>query len=71
MLELLSELCPNAAPTSSEVVARSGDPDDDQIIAAALCAGADYLISGDAKHVLPLRTIGEMRILRPQDFLAR
>jgi predicted nucleic acid-binding protein len=55
------------APTSVE--ARSGDPDDDRIIAAALAAGAEALVSGERKHVLPLGHVGAMRILRPQDLL--
>ena len=31
-----------------------GDPDDDQVIAAAVAARADLIVSGDRKHLLPL-----------------
>jgi predicted nucleic acid-binding protein len=53
-----------------EVPARSGDAADDEIIAAALQGGADILASGDTKHLLPLRRVETMRILRPQSALA-
>jgi len=71
LLELVEELCPIPIPTPEAVTALSGDPDDDKIIAASTAAGADYLVSGDTKHVLPLGRLGEMQILRPQDLLAR
>ncbi len=31
-----------------------GDVDDDQVIAAAVAARADLIVSGDRKHLLPL-----------------
>jgi predicted nucleic acid-binding protein len=31
-----------------------GDVDDDHVIAAAVAAGADLVVSGDRKHLLPL-----------------
>jgi predicted nucleic acid-binding protein len=68
--ELVAQLASTVAETPSLVPALSGDPDDDRIIAAALQAGADVLVSGDHRHVLPLRSVGAMRILRPQDALA-
>lgn len=71
ILALLDELAPVATPVPDEVAPVSGDPDDDRIIAAALSAGADVLVSGDTRHVLPLSRIGAMRILRPQDVLAQ
>jgi putative PIN family toxin of toxin-antitoxin system len=41
------------APTTvSRVV--PGDIDDDQVIAAAVAAQADLIVSGDRKHLLPL-----------------
>lgn len=68
--DLVVQLASTVAETPSLVPARSGDPDDDRIIAAALAAGAEVLVSGDRRHVLPLRSVGPMRILRPQDVLA-
>lgn len=67
---LVEELAIMVADAPAEVPARSGDPDDDRIIAAAVAAGAEVLVSGDRKHVLPLRRVGTMRIMRPQDLLA-
>jgi predicted nucleic acid-binding protein len=32
----------------------TGDIDDDQVIAAAVSAPADLIVSGDRKHLLPL-----------------
>ncbi len=68
--DLLVELAWTIAQTPAEVPALSGDPDDDCIIAAALGAGADVLVSGDRRHVLPLGRVANMRVLRPQDLLA-
>ncbi len=58
-------------PVTPEAVPElSGDSDDDAIIAAALRAEADVLVSGDRRHVLPLERVGTMRILTPQALLA-
>ncbi len=46
------------------------DPQDDKLIAAALEANADYLVSGD-EHLLSLKEYREVRIVRPAEFLAR
>lgn len=43
------------APTTVPRVV-PGDVDDDQVIAAAVAAQADLLVSGDRKHLLPLGT---------------
>jgi len=67
---LLEEIAIEVADPPAAVQALSGDRDDDRIIAAAAAAGAEVLVSGDAKHVLPVRRVGHMRIIRPQDFLA-
>lgn len=70
VIALLDELAIAVANPPAEVPARSGDPADDRIIAAALAGDADVLVSGDRRHVLPLGRIADMRILRPQDLLA-
>lgn len=67
---LVEELSSSLADAPAEVPAVCGDPDDDRIIAAAVAAGADVLVSGDQRHVLPLMRVGRMRIMRPQDVLA-
>jgi len=45
------------------------DPDDDKFIAAALEAGADYIVSGN-DHLLDLKEYQGVKILRPGEFLA-
>lgn len=70
ILALLSELAVEVPNAPGRVEAASGDPDDDRILAAAAAAGAEILISGDAKHLLPLGRVGAVRIIRPQAFLA-
>jgi len=44
------------------------DPDDDQVIAAALAGQADIIASGD-RHLLSLGTHQGIRILRPAEML--
>lgn len=70
ILGLLDELALEAPQVPDRVEARSGDPDDDRILAAASAAGSEILISGDTKHLLPLGQHQGMRIIRPQAFLA-
>jgi predicted nucleic acid-binding protein len=70
IFELLAELAPEPAPVPGDVEAVSGDPSDDRILSAAIAAGAEILISGDTKHLLPLGRHRSLRILRPQQLLA-
>jgi predicted nucleic acid-binding protein len=39
------------------------DADDDHVIAAAVAAQADLIVSGDRKHLLPLGTHAGIRIV--------
>jgi putative PIN family toxin of toxin-antitoxin system len=48
-VEVIELVAPTAVP---RVV--PGDVDDDQVIAAAVAAQADLIVSGDRKHLLPL-----------------
>jgi|WetSurMetagenome_2_1015567.scaffolds.fasta_scaffold275676_2 uncharacterized protein len=49
-------------PSKSDAVERnlSNDPDDDEVIACAVAAGADYLVTGD----LALREVREYRAVK-------
>jgi putative PIN family toxin of toxin-antitoxin system len=47
------------------------DVDDDQVIAAAVAAQADLIVSGDRKHLLPLGTHAGITILNPAEALRR
>lgn len=48
----------------------SGDRDDDLILACAVEAGVEFLVSGDRRHLLPIGTYRGIRILTPQALLA-
>lgn len=41
------------------------DPDDDHVLACALTAKADLIVSGDRKHLLPLGSYQGIRIVEP------
>ncbi len=43
---------------------------DNQVLACALEASADYLITGDRRHLLPLETHGKVRIINAPQFLS-
>jgi len=51
-----------------EVHGVAPDPDDDKIIACALDAGADYIITGDP-HLLNLKQYRGIQIITPRAFL--
>lgn len=46
----------------------AADPDDDEVIAAAVCAAADLIVSGD-HGLLALGVHENIRILRPAEAL--
>lgn len=47
----------------------TGDPDDDYLIALARESGADFLVSGDKRHVLGLRLQAPPKIASPREFV--
>jgi putative PIN family toxin of toxin-antitoxin system len=47
----------------------SAKKDDNRILECALSAKADYLITGDKKHILPLRKIGTIKTINASDFI--
>lgn len=67
LVDLASELV--AAP-KDRPEAVSGDPDDDLILACAIGAGVEVLVSGDRRHLLPLGQHRGVRIVTPQALLA-
>jgi uncharacterized protein len=44
------------------------DPPDNRILECAVTAKANFLITGDKKHLLPLKQYQEMMILAPRQF---
>jgi uncharacterized protein len=54
----------------TQVVKRiAADPDDDHVLACALAAKADYIVSGD-RHLRDLKIYQDIPILNAADFLA-
>lgn len=52
-----------------ELRAVAADPKDDPIVATAVAANADYLVTGDRAHLLPLGEYRGVRIISPRVFL--
>lgn len=68
---LLEELAVElVAASAGAPEAVTGDPDDDLILACAIEAKVEVLVSGDRKHLLPVGERGGVRILTPQALLA-
>lgn len=49
----------------------SGDVDDDQVIAAAVAARADLIVSGDRRHLLPIGSHQGIAIVEASEALRR
>lgn len=45
------------------------DPDDEMILECALAGEADYIVTGDKKHLQALQEFQSIRIVSPADFL--
>jgi uncharacterized protein len=48
----------------------AADPDDDRVLECAVAAQADYIVTGDRKHLLPLGTFRGIAIISAAEFLA-
>lgn len=46
-------------------------PDEDMVLECALVAKADFIVSGDKRHLLPLKAFRGITIPGPTDFLSR
>ena len=55
-------------PTETISVVKENDADN-RIIECAVEAQADFLITGDKEHILPLRNFRGIRIVGPAEFL--
>ena len=69
-VKILTESAELVFPTDRATGA-TPDPDDEMVLECALAAEADYIVSGDKKHLLPLREFQGIRIVSPADFLRR
>ena len=52
-----------------DIEAVPNDPKDDPIVATAVAGKADYLVTGDRAHLLPLGQYQGVRIVSPRVFL--
>ena len=52
-----------------ELLAVPNDPKDNMVIATAVAGKADYLVTGDRKHLLPMKEYQGICILSPRSFL--
>ncbi len=50
-------------------VAYSSDPDDNPILAAAIAAQAQYVVSGDKKHLLSLEAVKGIPVITAREFV--
>jgi uncharacterized protein len=81
-LGLEAERVVNATTLLSEIAATTvaapdvahepitGDPDDDLVLACAVHASAQIVVSGDRRHLLPVVEHRGVRIITPQQLLA-
>ena len=69
-VEALGEAAELVFPTHRATGA-TADPDDEKILEAALAAEADYIVSGDKKHLLALKEYEGIPILSPAEFLRK
>lgn len=67
-VELLRTSAPMVFPVERATGA-TPDPFDEMVLECALAAGADAIVSGDKKHLLPLMEFRGIPILSPSDFL--
>ncbi len=49
----------------------SPDPDDNYVLQVALFVKANFLITGDEKHLLALKQVGTTEIISPREFYER
>lgn len=67
---LLEQIASIQPALSDEAISITGDRSDDVILACAVKADADILVTGDRKHLLPLGEHRGVRLLTPQALLA-
>ena len=69
-VEALTESADLVFPTDRATGA-TPDPADEMVLECALAGEANYIVSGDKKHLLPMREFHGIRIVSPAEFLRR
>jgi putative PIN family toxin of toxin-antitoxin system len=67
-LERLARTARIVVPKKRVSAIRAADADN-RILECAIEAGADYIVTGDKKHILPLKKFRGIRIVSPREFL--
>ncbi len=68
--ELLVEAAAQVLTTPASPPTLTGSTSDDAILASAVEAGADVLVTGDRRHLLPFGEHAGVRLMTPQALLA-
>ncbi len=68
VVDLLTFL--NVVSITGQVKVVTADPDDDKVLECAVLAAATHIITGDRRHLLPIRRYAGVEIVTPADFLA-
>jgi putative PIN family toxin of toxin-antitoxin system len=69
-VDALTESAELIFPTERAMGA-TADPGDEMVLECALAAEADYIVSGDKKHLLALQQFQGISIVSPAEFLRR
>lgn len=67
-ISYIREIATEVEPDVSLLVVRD-DPSDNKILECAVTANADYIVTGDKNHLLPLKQYKAVKILSPSEFL--
>lgn len=66
----LKDLCFVVNPKVKVKIIKT-DESDNRVLECASESGADYIVTGDKKHILPLKKFKGIPILSPRDFLSQ
>jgi putative PIN family toxin of toxin-antitoxin system len=69
VLAAIQEIAVVVQPKIKLSIIKEKDPDN-RILECAISGKADFIVSGDTKHILPLKEYQGIRILSPAEFLA-
>ncbi|MBV8707161.1 MAG: putative toxin-antitoxin system toxin component, PIN family [Acidobacteriaceae bacterium] len=66
----ISQFTKHVEPTQTLDIVKS-DPDDNRILECAVVAGSEAIVTGDKKHLLPLRNYQGIKIIQVSEILAK